>query len=367
MKEEWGFDKERYEAWWEGEMLDRPLVRVTAPIGGYTPPAPPRDPDSLFAWLTEPELVLPRLEDRIAATVYRGDAFPWVDPLSQGLAAIQAAYHGAPYHVDPDTLTGWAEPLIDDWTQRSHLYPDENNLWWRATLRLLDTGSRQGGDRWCAAIPDLQGGGEILALLRGSERLAMDLVDRADEIAPALTEINAAWQYYFTECYAAIHRWQAGFVDWLGIWSAIPAATVECDFMVMISPRMFERFFLPAVIEQVGMVERSIFHLDGPGAVKHLDMMLAIPGLHGVQWVPTPERPSPGDWLGLFQRIQAAGKKIVLNCSAADIMGLFDALKPELLLVDVNCSSLQEADEIMQSVERRFGIRRRKLPNSKRR
>ena len=113
----------------------------------------------------------------------------------------------------------------------------------------------------------------------------MDLVDRADEIRLAVAEINAAWWYYFQECYAAIHRWQPGYIDWLGIWSDAPAATVECDYMVMVSPRMFERFFLPGVAEQVDIVERSLFHLDGPGAVKHLDMLLALPRLRGIQWV----------------------------------------------------------------------------------
>ena len=365
MREDWIFVKQRYEAWWEGEMLDRPLVRVTASAAEYAPPTPPHDPDLLFTWLTDPELVLPRLEARIAATGYRGDAFPWADPLSQGLAAIQAAYHGAPYHVDPGTLTGWAAPLFDDWSHRPRFFPVVKNPWWLATLRLLEAGSRQGRERWCVAIPDLQGGGEILALLHGSERLALDLVDRAEEIAPALAEINAAWLYYYTECFTTIHHWQEGFVDWLGIWSDVPAATVECDYMVMVSPKMFERFFLPAVAEQVGMVERSIFHLDGPGAVKHLDMLLALPDLRGIQWVPTPERPRPGDWIGLFQRIQAAGKRLILNCTAGDLMGLFDGLKPELLLIDLNCSSLNEADEIMCAVERRFGIRSRKFSNQK--
>jgi hypothetical protein len=339
-------------------MIDRPLVRVTAPRVPVAPIAAPRDPAALFIWLTDPDLVLPRLEARIAATYTCGDAFPWADPLSQGLAAVQAAYHGAPYSVDPDTLTGWAGTLFEDWSKRPHFVPDIKNPWWQATLRLLDAGARLGGERWCAAIPDLQGGGEILALLRGSELLALDLVDRADEIGLAVAEINAAWWYYFQECYGAIHRWQPGYIDWLGIWSDAPAATVECDYMVMVSPRMFERFFLPGVAEQVEMVERSLFHLDGPGAVKHLDMLLALPRLRGIQWVPTPERPRPADWLPMFQRIQAAGKRVVLNCGAGDLMNLFDALKPELLLVDVTCSSPQEADELTQAVERRYGIRR---------
>lgn len=357
MRDDWEQVRSRYEAWWEGEMLDRPLVRITAPVGGAPLPPAPREQAALFDWLTEPQKVLPRLEARLAATCYAGDAFPWADPLSQGLAAIQAAYHGAPYAVDADTLTGWAGALIESWEGRPALVPDTNNPWWQATLRLLDAGARLGGQRWCAAIPDLQGGGEILALLRGSERLALDLLDRPEEIGPAIQEINAAWRFYFEACYAAIHRWQPGYVDWLGIWSERPAATVECDYMVMVSPRMFERFFLPGIAEQVEMVERPLFHLDGPGAVKHLEMLLALPRLRGIQWVPTPERPRATDWLALFQHIQAAGKRVILNCAAADLETVLDALRPELLLIDVTCASPGEAGELERALARHYGLR----------
>ena len=107
-------------------MIDRPLVRITAPRGPVAtvaqvaPAAAPRDPDALFAWLTDRQnLVLPRLEARIAATYTCGDAFAWADPLGPGLAAIQAAYHGAPYSVDPDALTGWAGTLFEDWVKKT--------------------------------------------------------------------------------------------------------------------------------------------------------------------------------------------------------------------------------------------------------
>ena len=225
--------------------------------------------------------MLPRLEARIAATYTCGDAFAWADPLSQGLAAIQAAYHGAPYSVDPDTLTGWAGTLFE--------VASTPNLF----LMLKFPGGRPRCGCWMPAPGWGENAGaprsriyraaeKSWRFLRGSELLALDLVDRADEIGLAVVEINAAWWYYFQECYAAIHRWQPGYIDWLGIWSDAPAATVECDYMVMVSPRMFEGFFLPGVAEQVEMVERSLFHLDGPGAVKHLDMLLALPRLRGM-------------------------------------------------------------------------------------
>ena len=347
--------QQRYEAWWEGEMVDRPLVRVSAPRGGGDSPRLPQDQAGMRAWYTDPELVLARLERQVEDTFYAGDAFAWVDPMSQNLAAIEAAYLGVPYRVDPISGSGWSEPLFSDWDRRPKFAPDERNPWWQDTRRLLELGAENSRGRYIVSIPDLQGGGEILALLRGSEYLAMDLYEHPAEILPAIAEINTAWLYYYQACFEIIHRWQEGYVDWLGIWSHAPAVTVECDYMVMISPGMFQQFFLPGVEQQCAWIERTIFHLDGPGAVKHLDALLAIPSLKGIQWVPTPDRPRQTDWIPLLQRIQAAGKRVVAACGPDEVIPLLDALRPERVMLSTACETPQDAAELARMVERKFG------------
>jgi hypothetical protein len=354
----WDRIRQRYEAWWEGEMLDRPMVRVTAPLRNCPDALPPQDQAGLVNWYTDPDQVLPRLERRMENTYYAGDAFPWIDPMSQNLAAIQAAYMGAPYTIDPSSQSGWAVPSFEEWNRRPRFTPDDDNFWWQATRRLLERGAERSKDHFVISIPDLQGGGEILALLRGSDRLAMDLLDHPQEIVPAIDEINTAWYYYYQVCYEIIHRWQEGYVDWLGIWSQTPAVTVECDFMVMISRGMFEQFFLPAVEQQCEWIERTVFHLDGPGAVKHLDMLLAIPRLKGIQWVPTPERPRPSDWIPLLQRIQAGGKRVVAACAPDEVMPLLDALRPEGVMLSTSCQTPREAEALIRMVENKYGLRR---------
>jgi 5-methyltetrahydrofolate--homocysteine methyltransferase len=337
-------------------MLDRPVVRVTASAGQVEPEDRPGGKVALFEWLTDPEQVLPRLERRIAATCYAGDAFPWVDPVHLGLAAIQSAYLGAPYHIDPGTLTAWTEPVFEDWARRPSFDVDPANGWWRATQRLLSAGAQRGVGRYAISIPDLQGGGEILALLRGSQRLAMDLVDCPEQIAPALEEINATWLYYFQTCYALIHRWQEGWVDWLGIWSDEPAVTVECDFSVMVSPEMFRCYFLPAVAQQTKWIGRAMYHLDGPGAVPHLPALLDLPDLRAIQWVPTPDRPRQVDWIPLLSRIQAGGKSVVVDCGPDEVLPLLDALDPRRLLISTHCSTPSEAKTLLGAVNRQFGF-----------
>ena len=193
-------------------------------------------------------------------------------------------------------------------------------------------------------------------LLRRCELLALDLVDRADEIGLAVAEINAAWWYYFQECYAAIHRWQPGYIDWLGIWSDAPAATVECDYMVMVSPRMFERVF-PAGGCSAGGDGRTVAFSSGwAGSGEAPGYAAGAAAAARDALGSTPERPRPGGLAADVPAYPGGGQKGGVNSGAGDLMGLFDVLKPELLLVDVACSYPTEANELMQAVERRYGI-----------
>jgi len=119
----------------------------------------------------------------------------------------------------------------------------------------------------------------------------------------------------------------------------------------MISPRMFERHFLPSVAQQAAWIGRAVYHLDGPGAIPHLDALLRLPELRAIQWVPTPERPRQVDWIPLLQRIQAAGKAVVIACDPDEVHGLLHALDPNHLILTTACPSPQAALELLESVE----------------
>ena len=357
-KDDWLLVQQRFEAWWAGDMLDRPILLATAPRAPADPrDVPPANPDALFVWFTDPEIVIPRLEREVARTCYGGDAFPLAFPMSPALPAIEAAYLGCPYKIVPGGNTGWADPLISDWGARAHIQVDPENPWWRTTQVLLEAGARKGAGRYVVGIPDLQGGGQIVALLRGTEQLAVDLVDHPDEVKLAADEEILAWRHYYDTCFGIIHRYQDGYVDWLGVWSDRPYVTVENDFSVMISPRMFEEFFVPALEQQTEWVERSIFHLDGPGAIRHLDLLLELPRLDGIQWVPGSGAPAVSTWLPLLKRIQARGKRLVLNVEPGEVIPLLEELDPRGVILSSTCPSVAEVDRLLGEVERVFGTR----------
>jgi hypothetical protein len=83
---------------------------------------------------------------------------------------------------------------------------------------------------------------------------------------------------------------------------------LQSDFSYMISPRMFERLVLPDLTACCDTLDYAFYHLDGKGQVKHLDMLLAIERLRGIQWIPGDGAPPPEEWIPLLKRIRHGGK-----------------------------------------------------------
>ncbi len=202
------------DAWWQHEVLDRTVVQIAAPRVDV-----PEDPAR----------VIPRNKRRLVNTYFGGEAFPVMFPVSIGMVAITAAYLGCPYEII-DTHTAWAHPIVDDWAERSPFAFDPENVWWQR-----------------------------------SERLALDFYDDPQRIKPALAEINQAW-YDVWRAATAISHQAGGYFSWLGMGSNRPAVDLQSDFSCMMSEAMFDEYFLPFIAQQTEWVDRTIYHLDGPGA-----------------------------------------------------------------------------------------------------
>ena len=97
---------------------------------------------------------------------------------------------------------------------------------------------------------------------------------------------------------------------------------LQCDLAGMFSPRLFNRFVLPDLQACCAALEHAFFHLDGPGAIPHLPALLDLPGLTGVQWVPTDRRPGADAWLPLLEKIVSSGKLCQIYVSAEEALNV---------------------------------------------
>jgi hypothetical protein len=129
---------------------------------------------------------------------------------------------------------------------------------------------------------------------------------------------------------------------------------VSCDFICMISPAAFQQTVLPAVEWECGKLDRSIFHLDGPGALRHLDALLALPRLDAVQWTYGAGQGPASKWIEVYKRIQAAGKSMEVHLASPDDAKTFmENLRPEGMWMYAGFSlDMDSAKAFLKDVER---------------
>jgi len=348
-KEDWEICQKRVEAWWHKEIIDRVPIKVVVPPRRSQ--LLEKDSKDLESYWTNPEKVIPRLQSQIAATYWAGEAFPVMFPVSIGMVAILANYLGAPIRF-LNTYTTWSEPIIDNWENRPEFKFNPQNKWWRLSSKLLKKAAEHAPGHYYVGIPDLNGPGEILSRLRGPERLAMDLIENPSYVKEALDEINYAWLRYWQACVGIIHQYIDGYVYWMGIWSELPSVDLQCDFSCMISSEMFKEFFLPFIEQQTEWISRTVYHLDGPGAIQHLNALLSLPRLTGIQWVPGAGAPPMREWVPLLRKIQKKGKLIYVGCQKEEVEFLLKELSIEGLLLSTHCDNVKEAEELLKKVKR---------------
>lgn len=291
-------------AWWAGE-LDRPLVvfwgldDVSLPQRrGFMSNYPLSMPAAEVIDLYEPLL---------AATRCYGDAFPymWIN-FGPG---IMAGFVGARVHtVTEPSETTWFEPAGPTDLPDIHPRYDADNMWWQRVQAITQEAVRRWNGQVAIGCTDLGGNLDILASLRGTDLLLLDLVDQPEQVDRLVGEITRLWLRYYDEQDAAIRPACRGSTCWTPIWSTGKTYMLQCDFSYMISPAMFERFVIPDLTACCTHLDHGFYHLDGKGEIPHLDLLLGIERLRGIQWIPGDGQPSPDQWLPLLKRIRDGGK-----------------------------------------------------------
>jgi hypothetical protein len=71
---------------------------------------------------------------------------------------------------------------------------------------------------------------------------------------------------------------------------------------------MFERYVLPDITTLCEHIDMPVYHLDGKGQLRHLEMLLSIDKLKGIQWVPGDGQPTADQWPEVLKKIRDHGK-----------------------------------------------------------
>ena len=348
-KPDWAETAARFEAWWAGEALDRCAMAVTAPLA--QPPAeapePPSEEVDLETYWTDPAHIVARFEAAASRTFYGGEAFPMLF-VNMGPGSL-AGYLGSAVHLAEDTV--WFDTVIKQWDAFEPVL-DPANEWWQSTLRITAHAAERAAGRYFVSLADLGDAGDVIAHLRGTDLLCVDMIIDPQPVVELRERIEELWCEAYEELLGVIHAaGLEGSSGWIGLWSPGRSYPVANDFAGLISARMFRETFLAELEHLTEWLDHSIYHLDGPGALHHLDAILGLPRLNAVQWVPGAGAPPATHWLPVLQRIQRAGKGVHIGADARDVEFLLAHLSARGLFIHTACATEAEARKLLEKAK----------------
>ena len=307
-------------AWWNHD-IQRPLL-----VAVSTQPADRVRP----AWWGRGLMNIPHAipADAIAAeawhdvsrSTFHGDAWPrfWVD---YGPGA-GAAFLGG--ELEPAQNTSWFHPGIWKDKPLSEIRPcyDPDNLWWRRVQDVTRACIDSFAGRAQVAFTEIGGNLDIAASLRDTMTLLIDCADDPGAVDQLCRRITPLWLRFYSDLHALIGPAGRGTSAWAPLWSPGRGCILVNDFAYMIGPQQFARWSVPYLEACCAQLDHALYHLDGKGQIPHLDLLLSMPGLDGVQWIPGNGQPEAADpvWWPMLKRIRDAGKLVQIYSSGEALL-----------------------------------------------
>jgi hypothetical protein len=311
-KENWDETQKRFITWWQGEKTDSPLMWIVAkrkePSEAIEPEQKPETPQDFHMSL---DVNIPKMRNYIRNHKYLADSFPYLE-LNIGPGSM-APYLGSEPVFAWDTV--WYKGCVKSW-DNFQIDFDENNKWFKYHLDVIRQAQMRAKSEFLVSIPDIIENLDILSALRGPQDLCYDLVDEPETVKKLVQKIDELYFKYYdafynivkepdgSSCYTAFNIWGPG-----------KTAKVQCDFSAMMSPTQYEELIVPSIRKQCRQLENSIYHLDGPAAIKHVGALMKIKELNALQWTAGAGKPDGGckDWYKIYEKVRAAGKSLWIS------------------------------------------------------
>jgi len=351
LKQNEGNARERLRAFWAGSSLGRPALYVVAdqpdfterPWRGFELDAKGRDllPE-WHAWCAERAL---------AGTVYLAEAMPAAVLVWGGYLTTLATLAGADYEYHSDSA--WVRPIPDLWEQPLPVFDPEHptaKSYELCIRRVAEVVGRRGFVNPAVMLDPLT----TLSQFRTPEQLCLDVVEAPDHVrrwSDALTSLYiAVYEHYYRVVESL------GYGDtttWLQAMAEGRMESLQCDFAIMLSPDMFDRFVMPDLRRLTEALDFSLYHLDGTSQMRFLDSLRKLPRLNGIQWNPEPPAGSPVLWIEAFREIRRRGFCLHIHCpTVEEAVVIAKALGPDgLLLALPRFKTVAEAEAAIRALE----------------
>lgn len=149
-----------------------------------------------------------------------------------------------------------------------------------------------------------------------------------------------------------------GYTCWATMLSQKPYYVLQNVFSAMISSEMYDDFYLPILKKECEAIPRTIYHLDGPGAVRHLDSILTVEELDGVQWINGAGAAGLDQWPDIYKKIIGAGKlcQVFINGTEElryidDIVNIVGTTKGLCFICTGDCKEKELFDKYLEKYQ----------------
>ena len=352
LKPDFAETADRFESWWQCRNTGRPLMSF--PVRPFREPVLPPVPGTLRDRWLNTEYAIARSEALLQAHHFPAESLPVLQPnLGPDLTATLFGCD-----LEFGEHTSWIQHRFsgpDDWDAFLTMPPDFGNPYWQTIRDRTRQALERGHGHYLVGLPDLHGAYDMLAGLRSPEGLCLDLLDAPGKVHAAGLHAADAYVQAYNRCYALLRDAGQGSTTWCTLWHDGPAYVSSCDFLGLVSGEAAEHFILPTLIRETAPTPRSIFHLDGPIAHRHLDLILSLDSVQAIQWVWGSGAGPATRWLDTYRRILESGRAAQVICDTArEAIELTAALGTEgvWLTIAEEMESEEAARDLIQAVER---------------
>ena len=350
----WDIVKERSNQWWQGK-LDGPLIQMR--VNGRDPSQPePELPYKEFTAFYDDNVPASKIVERwdydLACVEYLGDSFPLAWP-NYG-PGVLAAMLGANLEIGKDTV--WFHPAEEKSLSELSLSLSNNDKWMGRIGEIMATAVERWQGNVQVGMTDLGGNLDVLVSFRPSEQLLFDLYDFPKDVISQTWVSHDMWWKAFEALNKILQPQNPGYSVWASIFSEDPYYMLQCDFCYMLGPDMFDEFIKPELTASCKKLTNSFYHLDGPGELVHLDSLLQIEELNGIQWIPGDGANTIEHWPEIYRKVREAGKLIQIFSGQsprgykgldviADQVGSADGI---IMVADADYKDIYEAKEFLR-------------------
>ncbi|MBO1715514.1 corrinoid protein [Bacteroides xylanisolvens] len=344
--------KQRYINWWnhKGIILNmwEHFQEGVQPHAEIMPPAPAKDLSQ--KWF-DPQWRAEYLDWYVAHSSLKADILP-VANTQLGPGSL-AAILGGVFEGGEDTI--WIHPN-PDFTDEIVFNLEHPN--WILHKELLKACKAKANGHYFVGMPDLMEGLDVLAALKGTDRVLLDTVMQPEILEQQMQQINDIYFKVFDELYDIIREGDEMAFCYFSSWAPGKMSKLQSDISTMISQDDYRRFVQPFIREQCQKTDYTLYHLDGVGAMHHLPALLEIEELNAIQWTPGVGEPQGGSpkWYDLYKKILAGGKSVMACWVTLDeLKPLLDHIGADGVHLEMDFHNEKEVEQAMRIVEEYTG------------